>query len=165
MEVTAALAISGLLLFGLWTLLRQLADARDRIVAEANAQDTAANGARLLRALVANTEASTDTSERFIGGPTGAAFLTWCATPGGWLEHCRVQLNLVPFGDSSALTAVVAAQRAYVVWRGVGTASLLYAAFTSDSVWTGSWGQSVTIPAALAIATRADTIVLGTGAR
>jgi prepilin-type N-terminal cleavage/methylation domain-containing protein len=165
LEVTAALAIVGVLFFGLAVLLRQIGDARDRIVAESRGEDVSANGTRLLHALVGSAEASTDTSQRFIGTPSSAAFMTWCPTPGGWLERCRVQLNIVPFGDSSALTAVVAARQAFVLWRGGGAARLIYSSFTQDSVWTGRWGQSVAIPAAIAIATHSDTIVLGTGAR
>lgn len=166
MEMVAGLAIVGVLFVGITAMLRQLADANERFVFEAHRADERANGLRLLRETVYDLEAGTDTAERFVGTEHVARFVSWCRTPGGWLEQCHVTLRLIPVGDSTALVGTLSGAGTYDLWEGAGEARFLY--FTRsvpDDTWVGNWGNSIAPPGAIGVATHEALMVLGAGGR
>lgn len=165
-ELVAGLAIVGILFLGMRVLLDQLGDSRDRFVREAHRADDAANATRLLRDLVHNAEAGTDSANRFTGGDHDASFISWCRAPGGWLERCHVALRLIPVGDSTVMTASLPGIGAFVLWRGGGDARFLYyTPSVPDDTWVSVWGRSIALPSAIGVATDKYLVVLGAGGR
>ena len=166
MELIAGLAIVGMLLLGCWLLLRQLEDAQQRFANEARQGDAAGNGLWTLRTLVRSAEAGADSASRFVGDNRQAEFNTWCEVAGGWLEPCRAILTLIPFGDSTLLEARLSNVGTYDLWRGPGRAAFLY--FTPsvpDDTWVSVWGASISVPAAVGVATDQYLMVLTAGGR
>ena len=166
MELMAGLAITGMLFVGLHSLLDQLGDSRVRFTDEARRADATANASRMLHDLVHDAQAGTDSIDRFSGDDRVAAFLSWCRMPGGWLERCHVQLELVPFGDSTAMLGTIEHVGNFRMWTGRGDAHFLY--FTPsmpDDTWVSSWGRSISAPAAIGVGTDTYLMVLGAGGR
>jgi prepilin-type N-terminal cleavage/methylation domain-containing protein len=166
LELVIALSLVGLLLLGAHLVLDQLGDEGRRISARQTDRDTEQNGLRLLRVLVRRAEAGTDSSARFVGDEFHATFTTWCDVPAGWLEECRVTLQLIPYMSGTALVAIIPGAQQELLWTGSQLAQLRY--FDPSSVtdpWTQSWGTSISLPAAVGIAAGGDTLVLPAAGR
>src|SRR5688572_1142570 len=104
-ELIAGLALAGGVFTLMLLLVDQLRDGRDRLLDGARRDNRAANGAELLRLLVARAELEGGPSERFIGTERGVQFRSWCDVPGGWLEQCMVRVFAAQTGDSSFVGA------------------------------------------------------------
>jgi prepilin-type N-terminal cleavage/methylation domain-containing protein len=164
-EVMIALALSGMVLLGGSMLLVQTTDTRDRIARQALEGDETYNGARLLRALVRNAQATTDTTERFTGDARATGFVTACQTPGGWLERCRVQLLIDQRRDSSVVIGELRAGEAIALLRLAGAWSFVYLdRAREERRWLTSWGTSIALPAAVGLVSAGDTLVWPIGA-
>jgi hypothetical protein len=175
-ELTAGLALAALVFLGMRTLLVQLADAGDRIDREAAAANARANGERLLAALVGRVSVIGDSASafdfpghvRFTGDASHASFESWCETPSGWLERCRVRLTLATRGDSTIVDARLSTGDSIALVAVSGAAHFIYADLTArDDIWVTSWGSSIAIPAAVGIVVEAgrDTMVLPAAGR
>lgn len=165
LELMAALALTGLVLAAATRLLTQIGDSAGalRRAGVASAEDR--NGMRLLRALASNAASGLDSSQRFSGSSAAASFATLCDVPGGWREPCRVRLELTTSGDSSSLVASWQEVPALRLWRG-SYAALRYVEGTrGDAMIYQEWRSSVSVPLAIVIAARTDTVVLPIGAR
>jgi prepilin-type N-terminal cleavage/methylation domain-containing protein len=182
-EVLIALAIGGMVLLGAHALLTALADEEHRISATAAVTDAAANGERLLRALVGQIEVGTDESAPFEGTPAAARFTTWCEVPAGWQERCAVTLAIESAaGDSlandlhdgathfsraaRALVARFADGRAVVLDRAVEPDGLRYLESAAHGGhWFRVWGAGITAPLALGVLRGRDTLIVRIGER
>ena len=161
MEVVAGLALVGLVLAGIQTLIVSTTDGRDRIAREANVADEVANGERLLASLFANAEVSTDSLNRFVGDELHAAFNTRCATPSGWQERCRVRLRVVdaPAGRD---VAWIDGSTPLVLRHFEAQVELRYfGVIGAEEQWVNQWGTGITLPEAIALVAGGDTIVVG----
>ena len=165
-ELMAALSLAALVFIGVHELIDQLGIAGEHIVGEAAREDERANGVRLLIALVGRAEPPTDSTQRFAGDETRASFATWCEAPGGWLERCRVQLDLAVAGDTTSVRATLPTGTQLSLLHIPGSARLAYLDPTSrDEIWTQSWGPTFALPAALAIVAERDTVFLPAAGR
>ncbi len=72
LELILALSLTGAAMLGAVLLLNQLDDGTARIVARRADTDREANGARLLRRLVFEAQASADTTRKFVGDDRSA---------------------------------------------------------------------------------------------
>jgi len=161
-EVMVALLIGGMAVAGAAALLSSLGD-RAEAVARAGAHvDADANAERLLKSVVANLEASPDTTPSFGGDAQSANFRAWCDTPGGWLDHCTVRLSFQRHGDETVLRLELggAYSTAVDVRRRFRTGRLCYLVeIDRRPVWVDSWSRRV-MPTALAVIIDADTLLL-----
>ena len=165
-ELMAALSLASLVFIGVHQLIDALGIAGEQIVGQAQQEDERANGVRLLIDLVGRAEPPSDSAERFAGDETRASFATWCEAPGGWLERCRVQLDLTVVGDTTAVRATLPAGNQLSLLHVTGIAHLAYRDPTSrDESWTKSWGPSFTLPSALGIVAGRDTVFLPASGR
>jgi prepilin-type N-terminal cleavage/methylation domain-containing protein len=165
LELMAALGLTGLVLLGAWRLLDQLGDARDRLTHQSAEHAAQINGGRLLRALVSRAESPVDSTQRFIGNVLDASFATWCNVPAGWLERCRVSLEITSSDDSSTVSISTEDAPPVRVWRGAGRSVLrYYGSAARDERWWDVWGTSIALPAAIGIVVDTDTLVLPVGA-
>ena len=160
-EVTAGLALIGLVLGGILVLIQGTTDGRERIEHEAEVADGSANGERLLSSLFANAEVSSDSVNRFVGDEESASFNTWCVVPQGWQERCRAHVR-VSNGQTGADVLWVAGRDTrslrhfdeHVQFRYFGSVG-------AEEQWSNQWGRSIALPGAIALVSATDTIVIG----
>jgi hypothetical protein len=165
LELMLALSLAGLVLLGASMLVDQASRTGTVLTRYARTTDAAANGERLLRALLARAQSSTDSARMFVGEPERASFDAWCERPGGWLEICRVALSLQPYDDRTVIAAALStgeelplrAIRGRAVFRYYGTGD------SGEIGWLTAWGRSIVLPVAVGIVTDADTLVLRAG--
>ena len=165
LELLVALAISGAAMLGGLALLDQVHDGGARIATNGMLDARIANGDRLLRRLLIDARASTDTSERFRGDEQNASFLTLCDQPSGWAEPCRALLSINSVADSSDIVAHDGHAAMYAVRRIAGPAVFRYLDATAapESAWVGHWIKTIALPAGIAVITASDTTVLPMG--
>lgn len=173
-EVLVALAVSGIVLLAARGLLGALADGADRVSAHASVADREANAERLVRALLARSEAGTSDARLFAGDARVARFSSWCHVPSGWLERCQAAIVIErdvagegsPGRNALLVAAVFSTGEIVPLRRGVDTAELLYLSDARDGGrWLHAWGASVTTPLALGVVVDGDTLVLRIGER
>jgi prepilin-type N-terminal cleavage/methylation domain-containing protein len=166
LEVIAALSLSGLALLGASHLLGQLGDSRDRLRTETRRAAEVQNGSRLLRALVDRAEVGSDSSARFYGSSVETSFVSWCEAPGGWLERCRVTLELSTEEDHTIVRANLGTSDPLTLSRRDGRLAFRYLdAATPALRWRERWDVEIAMPAAIGLFGPRDTLVLRIGAR
>lgn len=159
----AATVISALVIGGAWRLLTQLDDVRGAMTVRRAGDDAAANGLRLLRALVARATAGPRESQRFSGSHVLAHFSSWCETPGGWLEACAISLAVSTADDTSDVMLLVGDRASLRLWRAHGPMEFRYVDSPTHDHWNDRWEAGITAPAAVAVVTRRDTLLLRVG--
>lgn len=173
-EVLVALTVSGLVLLAARNLLGALADGADRLAAHASVADREANAERLVRGLLARSEAGTPHARPFAGDARVARFSSWCDVPSGWLERCHAAIVIdrdvadegSPEKNAQVVAAVLSNGEIVPLRRRVDTAELLYLSDARDGGrWLHTWGASVTTPLALGVVMDGDTLVLRIGER
>ena len=164
LELVVALALAATVFLAGRMLLDALSASREELARETALNDERANGERLLRSLVAHGEAGDDSTIGFQGDQATARFSSWCATPAGGLERCRVRLAVGLVGAESIITASVRLGETIRVWRQSGTVELRYLdGLAGDSSWTTTWESRIAVPIAIGIVGGGDTIVLVVG--
>lgn len=166
-ELVLALTLCGLLFLGARLMVDAAGDAGTRFTRHARTADAEANGDRLLRALVTNAEAVSDTTRPFAGSPEEASFESWCDRPAGWSERCRVALSLDLRGDTTRVVAAVSTGEQLVLRACRGRCTLRYygPGERAEPAWLVNWGVSITAPYAIGIVSEGDTLVLRLGDR
>jgi prepilin-type N-terminal cleavage/methylation domain-containing protein len=164
-EIIAAISILGLAISGAVALLDEINDGSRRIVREGGRVARESNGARLLRRLLVDAKASTDSTRRFRGDENTLELWTLCDVPGGWAEDCRVSLSIDQRGDSSVVVADVPGSGVFSARRQAGPVSFRYyhPSARTDTVWARQWSSNVSLPAAIGLVVGSDTIVLPVG--
>jgi prepilin-type N-terminal cleavage/methylation domain-containing protein len=161
LELILALALVGAAMLGGVLLLDQLSDGASRIVAQSADTDRDANGARLLRRIVFEAHPSADTNRKFVGDERSSSLVSWCQVPGGWSEPCDVTLEIDDRGDSSAVTADLSLGGSFVLRRQAGRRAWRYLdPSPRDTAWATHWSSGTTLPAAIALVSANDTVVL-----
>jgi prepilin-type N-terminal cleavage/methylation domain-containing protein len=166
-EVSVALLLAAIALAGARVTLGAMVDHAAAITAAGRETLVRGNGERTLRALALHAEAGTDTSAAFGGTATGVVFDSWCLTPRGWRERCRVALTL----DRDAADPGRYSLRAWL--PELAPLELLEVpaparfAFLEDPVhggtWSATWGPSVVAPSAIGVFSEGDTLILRIG--
>jgi len=157
-ELTAALSIAGLAIFGGIMLLDQIDDASARIASARVSTMRVANGARALRQLLFETLPSTDTARGLAGTEHSVSFWTMCDVAHGWAEVCPVQLALDQRRDSTVVTAALPSETLTLLTVR-GLAEFRYIDPAQDSLWMPRWTSSLGLPSAVVVMTRGDTLV------
>ena len=85
LELLASLALIGLATLGGVLLLRQIGDSAKRISRDSADAARAGNGARMLRQLLLDARASTDTTRHFRGDTRSIDFWSLCDAAGAWV--------------------------------------------------------------------------------
>jgi prepilin-type N-terminal cleavage/methylation domain-containing protein len=164
-EVVIALAVGGMVVLAAHQLFAVVADTADRVPVAARATNRARNQERFLRELLARAEVGSDSAERFNAQPNLIRFISWCPTPGGWLERCAVELALSNANDSVALDARWMGRRSRLVTR-PGRARFLYLRSASGGgEWLSRWGDAISAPLAVRIAFGDTAVFLRVGPR
>lgn len=165
-EVLVALTLGALVVLGARAMLVQVGDTARQIIEAGRQNDEAANADRLLRALLLNVAQNDGAADRFDGDGSSARFVSWCQTPGGWLERCSVTLRLESPGGSGRLTAQVPGRAAVVLRSGFSDGALRYLHSARDGgTWLASWNSALLTPAAVALVLDGDTVILRIGER
>jgi len=160
LELILALALVGSAMLGGVLLMDQIDDSGARIVAESARMHREANGASLLRRLIAQARVNDDTTRRFVGDERTVFLASVCDVPGGWPEPCDVTLAIDERGDSCAVVADLSIGGALVLRRDAGNRAWRYLdAAPRDSSWATHWSSGTTLPAALALVSAHDTVV------
>ena len=145
-------------------LFTQVQRTHSAILAEAQRGDAVAAGSIVLRLLLRNAAATSDSSGRFSGDQQSADFTTRCPTPGGWFEPCRVVLSVEHLGDSSTVLAKMTSGASLPLFSVRGDGQLRYLDRAArDTAWLARWGTSIVLPSALALIFGRDTVAFPTG--
>jgi len=164
LELVIALSISGFAMLGGVMLLDQLNDSNARIAGDRVANAAEGNGDRLLRRVLADARATADSAERFVGDEHTASYLTFCDTPSGWPETCRITMTIDSLRDSSVIRAESNIGGQFAVRRLSGVASFRYLDLVAcDSSWLQRWATSISLPDAIAIVVSNDTTIFALG--
>lgn len=170
-ELMVSLAVGGIAILGARSILGALADHADRVSETAAWSDRAANGERTLRLLLGNLEIGTTPDASFGGDERQASFTSWCQTPSGWTERCRVRLSAVTHVPSSnvarhTLTATLSTGEVAVL---LDDADVLELRYLRDAAhggsWFRQWGAGITAPLAIGIVRGGDTLIVRIGDR
>ena len=169
-EAAVAIVIAAIVLLGARQILTQLADGAERITGAAAAADRAANGERLLRAVVGRLEVGTSPDRQFQGTETMTRFTTWCDMPAGWQERCEATITLDTAAGGPAVVLALATGERLVVRGGFQRSTLRYLNdVRGGGVWYRGWGTGITAPKALGIVldseTDSDTLIVRIGER
>jgi hypothetical protein len=161
LELMLALGLASITFLSARAALETLDDARGRLARESARIDALRNGERLLVSLIGDIEPMRDSASRFAGDGARIAFATWCEAAGGWLEQCRGELTLSVVGDSAIVRGIVASVDTLTLLRVKGRARFLYRD-PADSLgdWQTTWGTTIALPRAVAVATDRDTLLL-----
>jgi len=165
-ELLVALALGGTVLLGAHAVLVSLTNEAQEITTRSAAADRAANGMRVLHALVGQLEVGTSGTRPFAGDPTRVAFSSWCAVPAGWAERCRVTLEFDTANGTHVLEARIAGQRPLILARGFRAGAFRYLnSAANGGQWFRLWGRGITAPLAIGVLLDADTIIVPIGER
>jgi prepilin-type N-terminal cleavage/methylation domain-containing protein len=164
-EVVVALGISTLVILAGRMLLENLGDAADRIERAARDADEDANGERLLRALVGQVDVGFQ-GATFAGDEQSAQFTSWCQSPRGWREHCRITLSVDEANGTPALMTTLPENDRVVLYRAAHILRLRYLVDPSaGGTWFIRWGEGLLAPRAIGIIADSDTLIIRIGDR
>lgn len=161
-ELTAAIAVAGLVLLGALLLLDSVNDGVNRIEHDAASATTAGTTFALLQQLLHDATPGFDTTERFQGDEGAFTCWTKCEHAEGWMARCRVRLSVTDTAQTSVLRASFANGDERALQRYGRGARLRY--FDADhEAWRTAWDASATIPIAVALVAGYDTAVYSVG--
>lgn len=166
-ELSVAIALSGIVLLGARALWESLATSVDRLRSQATADARDENGERLLRSLVGRLEVGTDQSHEFAGDEQHVRFTTWCDVPAGWLERCDAVIGIEPdSADRLQLVARLSTGERVSLQRGFSRGVLRYLnSPAGGGIWFRIWGHGITAPLAIGVITDSDTAIVRIGER
>ena len=171
LEVLVAVMIAATLLLSADLVFEQLADSRQAMARATVERDRAENSAETIRRWVRQVDVSPhpgpgSAPHAFAGDATEASFTSSCLAAGGWERECDVSLRITTGSESAALVAVSStgdSARLTVHGRTLAIRYLMDAA--NGGRWLSSWPSGPTVPIAIGIVSRADTIAYRIGAR
>jgi hypothetical protein len=163
-EVVVALSIGAVILLGARLLLENLGASAENVALAARREDADANGESLLRSLVRQIEVGSE-ARTFEGSENEARFTSWCATPAGWAEPCRVILQ-VSKEDSSVVLKVILPDASVAALRARDRMELRYLVDAREGGrWFVRWGEGASAPGAIGVLIDADTMIVRIGER
>jgi prepilin-type N-terminal cleavage/methylation domain-containing protein len=165
LELMVALVIGGITLSGATALYLGLSSRADAIRATSLAVSHDANAERLLRRLAVNAEGRREAPG--VRGDSAAVTLdTWCETPFGWSEPCRVRLAFRDQGRFRRLalqradSTSTASLDEVVLRDSLSSGRFTYLVDASDGgSWSETWMEEVP-PPAFAVVMETDTLLL-----
>lgn len=165
-EIIVAMSISAMLLVGARAMLGEVGDDALRITAQAAVQDRDSNSERYFRELIGRLELGGGSEREFAGDPLRATFSSWCDTPGGWQERCRVVVS-VERKDNRIVVIARPTIGSAVVLRDSAQRGALRYLITAEGggSWLQVWGAGITAPLAIAVIVDADTLIIPIGDR
>jgi prepilin-type N-terminal cleavage/methylation domain-containing protein len=162
-ELVVAITISALVILAGRMLLENLGAAADRIDRAAQKGAGDANGERLLRALVAQIDVGIQ-GATFAGDEQSAQFTSWCQSPRGWRERCRITLSIEMVNGSPALTTTLPGNDRVVLYRAERALRLRYLVDPSaGGTWFVKWGDGLLAPRAIGVIADSDTLIIRIG--
>jgi hypothetical protein len=165
-EVLVALALGAVIVLGARLLLENLGAVAGRIAEAARYQDADSNGERLLRSLVGRLEVGTRRADSFGGDEHEAHFSSWCESPRGWQEQCRVSLRVEPTDSLLFLFVSISPGETVPLLRARHVLALRYLADAAQGgSWILRWGDGATAPQALGVIIDTDTLIVRIGER
>lgn len=164
-EVVVAIAISAIVILTARMLLENLGNGAERIERAARDADQVANGERLLRALIGRIEVGVQ-NETFGGDEQSATFTSWCQSPRGWLERCRITVSIDTTSGSPSLTTTLPGDDRVVLYRANHRLRLRYLVDPSaGGTWFVKWGDGLLAPRAIGVVADSDTLIIRIGER
>lgn len=171
LEVLVAVMIAATLLLSADVVFEQMADSRTSTARSAMERDGVKNATASIRSWVRQIDVSpgngpTSSPRSFVGDGIESRFTSWCVAPGGWERECDVSLRTVADSNSVGVVALSSAGDSATLLVRDSTVALRYLIDAADGGrWVSSWPSGPTVPLAIGIVSRADTVVFRVGAR
>ena len=167
LELLVGMTIAAGLLLGLREAAVSFANESTAALHQAGGNERLMIERRRLERLVSDMQPDTNAMGMLTGTVQRAEFDSWCATPEGWEERCRVVLAVI--SDSSGrdeLELRSIESRSVVSRSGRDSLRLAYLADASyGGLWRASWAQAWSLPLAVGVVNRSDTLILPVGER
>jgi prepilin-type N-terminal cleavage/methylation domain-containing protein len=165
-EVIVAMTISAMILIGARAMLGEVGDDVLRIRRDAETLDRDANAERTFRGMVDRIELGSGEGNEFAGDPARASFSTWCDVPAGWMERCRVSIDVERIDNKVAIVALPSIGGPVVLREGLRIGALRYlVSAEGGGSWLTVWGAGITAPLAIGVIAGADTLIVPIGER
>jgi prepilin-type N-terminal cleavage/methylation domain-containing protein len=171
LEVLVAVMIAAALLLSADVVFEQMADSRSSTARAAMDRDRMQNATAAMRSWVRQIDVSpghgpTSSPRSFVGDGIESKFTSWCVAPGGWERECDVSLRAVADSNRIGVVALSSTGDSATLLVRDSTVALRYLIDAADGGrWVNSWPQGPTVPLAIGIVSRSDTIVFRVGAR
>lgn len=163
-ELLAALTVSVLIVAGARGLLAALHDSGSRTQRRTSSHDASQAGLLLLRDLFANASAAGDTARVFVGASRAVLFDSWCDSPYGGSERCRVEVAILESPNDATVSLRSGVESPISVPLASAPVALIYLERSPSAArWLSEWGRSLHVPAAVGLLLSTDTLVFGVG--
>ena len=166
LEVLVALSIGAMIVLGARALTDGLFVEAQRISTASVQADASANAERYLRRIVGQIQLRKDIGATFRGAEWAAEFTSWCDSPRGSQERCRVSLVVERADGAPFLVMHSSIGERLVLLRATQGIQLRYLADpAAGGSWIQRWGEGLSAPAAIGVIEDADTLIIRIGER
>lgn len=164
-ELIVVIAMLGLILLGIRSMLHAMMDSEDRLSTRARDAERAGVGERQLRDVLGRVTMVSTGDANFSGDADEMRFRTWCESAYGWLERCELLLTRRRTARGSAIVASVDGTT-LGSWLTAPDLELRYLDGALEAGrWLPGWGRAVDLPRAVGFVRPGDTLVVPVGAR
>lgn len=161
-ELIAALSVGALVLLLAHALLATLADAATRMDQRISEEEEQVLALAEAATAIRTARGRESGGGPFFGDAQSAEFDGLCIGGGGWWRTCRTQIAIRTVHDSAFLHVSASDRPGRIALRLRAPAVLRYRLRTEHAAsWLPAWGLAIAAPAALAVVSANDTIVLG----
>jgi len=163
--------ISATLLISADMVFEQLAESRNATAASSSERDGTQNAGALMRSWVRQIDispsgVSTQGSHNFGGDSAQTRFTSWCAAAGGWERECNISVKVTVDSTGATLLAESSYGDSARIKSRDSTIALRYLMDATDGGhWVNSWPVGPTVPIAIGVVSRSDTVIYRVGAR
>jgi prepilin-type N-terminal cleavage/methylation domain-containing protein len=159
LEVLVALAISAVIAFAARGYAEALARSSRELAALSGEHHHRMLAERMLRRAILSAGHAQPGHARFDGLPARAIMTTTCPTPAGWLEPCRVELQVRSLRGDDVLVALHDGGAPLELMRGRSISFLFLDSARASSSWKTRWEAGIAMPQAMAILADEDTTI------
>jgi prepilin-type N-terminal cleavage/methylation domain-containing protein len=171
LEVLVAVLISATLLISADMVFEQLAESRTETASSALQRDETQDAGALVRRWVRQIDISPEAgpphgSHNFGGDSAQMRFTSWCVAAGGWERECDISVRTRIDSTGAALLAESSYGDSARTELRDSTIVLRYLMDAANGGhWVNNWPIGPTVPIAIGVVSRSDTIVYRVGAR
>jgi prepilin-type N-terminal cleavage/methylation domain-containing protein len=166
LEVLVALSIGAMIVLGARALADGLFVEAQRISTSSKQADASANAERYLRRIVGQVQLRKDIGATFRGVEWAAEFSSWCDSPRGSQERCRVSLIVEHADNAPRLVMQSSIGERLVLVRATRSIELRYLTDpAAGGSWVKQWGEGLSAPTAIGVIQDADTLIIRIGER
>ena len=166
LKVMVALAIGSMAILMAAAMLHTTARLTEHVEERVRTIDADGAGELRLRRLVGQMTWSQPAEPVPLLSVEAMRFTTWCDVPAGWQERCTAELILPIAGAPGVMIARLSTGEELRLLEQWSPTGFLYLLPTErGSTWVERWTDRHSLPTAIGVVTRTDTLILRVGER